>query len=65
MQHPENKGEPWCTHSQLIRFVDENGQWLYEGHQYLRPDGKIGGSGLLDPKRVRLDGVIYAVPPKG
>ena len=65
LQHPEKKGEPWCTHSQMIRFLDAKGQWLYEVHQYLRPGGKIGGSGQPDPKRVRLDGVIYTVPPKG
>ena len=64
LQHPESKGEPWCTRSQMIRFLDETGQWLYEAHQYLRPNGEIGGKGLPDPKRVRLDGVIYSVPAK-
>jgi hypothetical protein len=64
LKEPEKKGEPWCTHAQMIRFIDGNNQWWYEGHQYLRPDGTIGASGRLDPKRIRLDGVIYAVPPK-
>jgi len=29
-------------------------------HQYLRPDGTLGGSGKPDPKQVFDDGVIYA-----
>jgi hypothetical protein len=29
-------------------------------HQYVRPDGSIGGSGLPDPKRVVIGGTVYA-----
>ena len=32
-----------------------------EVHQYVRPDGSLGGSGLPDPKRLYKDGILYAV----
>lgn len=56
---PEKVNEPWCTHSQYIRYVDNKGKWCVEVHQYLRPDNTIGGSGRQDPKRLRLRGQIY------
>ena len=30
-------------------------------HQYRRPEGQIGASGLPDPKRLLLDGKVIAV----
>lgn len=30
-------------------------------HRYLRPDGKLGASGMPDPKQVLDEGVIYAM----
>lgn len=58
LREPEARGEEHCTRSQLLRFLDRNGQWIVEGHQYLRQDGTIGGSGKLDPKRLRHEGRI-------
>ncbi len=64
LRHPEMKGEPPGTRSQLIRYLDQKGSWVVEVHQYLRPDGTLGASGRPDPKRLRLGGIIYAVAPK-
>lgn len=63
LQDPEKKGEPMGTRSQFIRYSDK-GRWVVEIHQYLRPDGTLGASGRPDPKRLRLEGIIYSVPPK-
>ena len=64
LSKPETKKEPWCTHSQLIRYLDSGGRWYVEVHQYLRPDNTIGGSGLPDPKRLRLGNRIYIARKK-
>jgi hypothetical protein len=56
-------GQPPGTLSQRVEYVE-----IIDGrpirvatvHQYLRPDGTLGGSGLPDPKRVFYDGVVYA-----
>ncbi|PIU54909.1 MAG: hypothetical protein COS88_06125 [Chloroflexi bacterium CG07_land_8_20_14_0_80_51_10] len=53
--------EPDGTHSQTIRYLDDNGQWLVEVHQYMQPDGTIGGSGKPDPKRLRLGNTVFIV----
>src|SRR5689334_1382676 len=53
--------EPFCTKSQIIALI-ENGIRRANVHQYLRPDGAIGLSGLPDPKAL-LDGdTLYYVP---
>lgn len=36
-----------------------SGAQLARTHHYLRADGTIGGSGLVDPKELRLNGVHY------
>jgi len=56
---PSAVGEPWCTHAQMIRYLDQNGSWLVEVFQYLRADGSIGASGKADPKRIRLHNKVY------
>lgn len=62
LANPEQRGEPQGTRSQFIRYVDAQGQWLVEVHQYLRPDGTIGAKGRPDPKRIRIPGIIiYAI----
>ena len=55
--------EPYCTQSQVLRYLAEDGRWLVEVHQYLRPDGGIGGSGRPDPKRLRLEDRIIVAEP--
>jgi len=57
--NPSSVGEPWCTYAQMIRYVDETGRWVVEVFQYLRPDGSIGASGKADPKRIRLNDMVY------
>lgn len=61
LKEPEKRGEPVCTHGQMIRYYDENGEWVLEVFQYLRPDKTIGAGGKPDPKRLRIGNTIYAV----
>lgn len=62
LEHPEDRSEPWCTRSQMIRYRDARGRLLVEVHQYLRPDGTLGASGRADPKRLRQGARILYVP---
>ncbi len=57
---PERSGEPDCTRSQILAYFDGNGQKVALVHQYLRPDGSLGGSGMQDPKVLYVDGVLYS-----
>ena len=59
LKHPERVSQPKGTHSQVIRYVDANGKWVLEAHRYQRPDGTVGASGRLDPKRLRIGNTIY------
>ena len=44
----------------MVWYFSPEGQELALIHQYLLPDGTIGGSGRPDPKRMILDDeVIY------
>ena len=66
LKEPEKRGEPWCTHSQFVRYCDEKGLWVVEVHQYLRPDNSLGASGKPDPKRLRVKNTVFTVNiPKG
>lgn len=58
---PPRAGEPVCTLSQAVEYLDPSGERLVLVHQYLRPDGSIGGSGKPDPKWLRRGNVIYTV----
>src|SRR6476661_1025519 len=58
---PKRSGEPFCTRSQVIRYLDRSNRLVAVVHQYLRPNGTVGGSGMPDPKRMFKNGVIYAV----
>jgi hypothetical protein len=49
---PENI--PYCSHSQIIVYLDADGETVALAHQYLLPDGSIGASGLPDPKLLFL-----------
>jgi len=59
LDDPAARGEPWCTHAQMIRYCDGKGRWKVEVFRYLRPDGTIGASGKPDPKRIFMKGIIY------
>lgn len=50
-----------CTRSQILAYEDPPGKQIAVVHQYLRPDGTIGGSGRPDPKRLMVNGIVYAV----
>ena len=47
----DESGEPQGTRSQLVYYYD-NDQLLAFVHQYVRPDGSLGGHGRPDPKIV-------------
>ncbi len=63
LKEPETKGEPYCTRSQMIRYLDNAGQWAVEVFQYLRADNTIGGSEMPDPKRLRIGNTVFIVDP--
>ncbi len=43
----------------MISYLNGEGQRVFTVHQYLRPDGSIGGSGLPDPKFLVEGGIEY------
>jgi len=49
------------SRSQIIAYVDANGVRVAELHQYLQPDGSLGASGMPDPKRLLINGLLYIV----
>lgn len=62
---PPLANEPTCTWSRSYSYRDkQTGEELARVHQYDRPDGTIGLSGMPDPKRVLKDGVLYRLPKK-
>ena len=56
---PSPPGHPWCTRTQMIQFIDSDDNEIVRVHQYLLPDGTIGGSGKRDPIRVLQKGTLY------
>ena len=58
---PPRAPEPICTHSQIIAYYDAQGQKVALVHQYVRRNGALGGSGRPDPRRLLLNGVLYAM----
>ena len=61
---PTRSHEPPCTRSQYVSFCEHDGTRRVDVHQYLRPNGQLGGSGRPDPKWIFHDGVIYAQQPR-
>lgn len=53
-------GEPPGVRSQILYYYDQNGEPVAIVHQYVRPDGSLGGSGKPDPKKIFLEGRIIA-----
>ena len=49
------------TESQEIHFLDSKGDIVVKAHRFLRPDGQLAASGLVDPKRIFLNGEIFAL----
>lgn len=58
---PPRAPEPSCTRSQIIAYIDDNGEKVALVHQYVRPDGRLGAGRRPDPKRLLEGGVLYAV----
>lgn len=61
-RHPTfpDANEPFCTWSRSISYRErQTDQEVARVHQYDRPDGTIGASGLPDPKRILKDGILY------
>ena len=47
---PPRSGDPPCTRSQILVYITPDQKPVALVHQYVRPDGKLGGSGKPDPK---------------
>jgi hypothetical protein len=58
---PKDSHEPPCTRSQIIAYLDAQGRQVAIVHQYLRKDGKLGGGGKPDPKKLFHRGKLYVV----
>lgn len=54
-----NKGLPFCTKSQYVVY-EKDGEYKAGAHQYLKPDGTLGASGLPDPNRIVIQEKIIA-----
>jgi hypothetical protein len=54
-------GLPAGTKSQIMAYDDNAGVMVALVHQYLLPNGALGASGLPDPKRLILNGLLYIV----
>lgn len=52
-------GHPSCTRTQLIEYFDQRTRVAIV-HQYLRPDGALGGSGRPDPKWLLVGSEIWS-----
>lgn len=51
--------QPPGSKSQVVAYLDAKGKQVAIVHQYRRPDGKLGGSGKPDPKKLLHDGTLY------
>lgn len=58
---PAKAGQPRGTKSQIIAYINSNGQQVALVHQYLKPDGTLGGSGKPDPKELLEGEVLYKI----
>jgi hypothetical protein len=58
---PARAGQPRGTKSQIIAYINSNGDQIALVHQYLKPDGTLGGSGKPDPKELLEGQVLYKI----
>jgi hypothetical protein len=61
---PAKARQPICTQSQYVVYRNSEGDKVAEAHQYLTPDGTVGGSGKPDPKRMVIDGEFWVAAPE-
>jgi hypothetical protein len=54
---------PNGTLSERVAYIDGSGQQCAIIHRFKLPDGKLGASGLPDPKELLLDGTLYKADP--
>lgn len=59
---PPAAHQPPGTRSQIVSYRS-GGLEVARVHQYVRPDGTLGGSGKPDPKKLLLNGVLYCYSP--
>lgn len=53
---PPRSGNPHCTRSQMVLYQSLDGKPIALVHQYMRPDGTLGGGGRPDPKMLVVGG---------
>jgi len=58
---PARSGQPPCTRSQIVAYLDTGGRKVALVHQYVLKSGRLGGSGKPDPKQLLHNGVLYVV----
>ena len=58
---PASAGQPRGTKSQVIAYINSNGEQIALVHQYLKRDGTLGGSGMPDPKELLQGEVLYKI----
>ena len=63
-RHRASKDEPKCTSSQVLIYWDSRSNAVAMVHQYLRPDGTIGGSGKPDPKWIVVEDKVMVLRAK-
>jgi hypothetical protein len=49
------------TQSQELHFLDADNNVVAKAHRFLRPDGNLAASGMIDPKRVFSEGKWYGL----
>lgn len=54
-----HSGQPEGTRSLRVRWVSQTGQHMATVHYYRKRDWTLSGSGLPDPKQVRIGNVVY------
>lgn len=66
-EHPADPsyGQVEGTVSQMVAYRNKNGRQVALVHQYLRPDGKLGGrSKRPTPKNIRIGNTLYVASGK-
>jgi len=58
---PPRAQEPVCIASKIISYHDTDGKKVAIVHQYVRPDGTLGASGMPDPKTLLIGDTLYTV----
>lgn len=57
--------EPAGTRSEEVHYFNrETGEEVARVHRFVRPDGTLAASGLPDPKRAFVNGILYRIVKK-